>query len=206
VPCPLPRRDRAGQKGDYGHALVVAGCRGYTGAAYLTSQAALRTGSGLVTLAVPAAVYPILAVKLTEAIVVPVRDTTAGTLGVGAAGDIMGLLARADVLAIGPGLSTDRRTGSMLRSLLPRVRCPVVLDADGLNLLARDRALWGRRAGDSSWVLTPHPGEMGRLAGLTVAAVQADRRGVAERFARRHRVVVVLKGYRTVVLPGSVSF
>lgn len=198
----LPVRDRRGHKGEYGHVLVVAGCRGYTGAAYLASQAALRTGSGLVTLVVPAAIYPILAVKLTEVIVVPVRDTTAGTIGAGAVAQITQLAEQADVLAVGPGLSTNRHTGAMLRALLPRVRRPIVLDADGLNLLAREPLLWKRRHGASPWVLTPHPREMGRLAGLTVAAVPADRRAVAERFARQHRVVVVLKGHGTVVTDG----
>ncbi len=194
------RRPLESHKGDYGRVLVVAGCRGYTGAAYLTSQAALRTGSGLVTLAVPEPIYAILAVKLTEVIIMPAPATSAGSFDMTAVPSIRALLSSADVLAIGPGLSTHARTGRMLRSILPSVRCPVVLDADGINLLVAHLSLMRRAS--APWVLTPHPGEMARLLGVSSDAVQADRRRVAVDFAKRHGVVVVLKGYHTVVTDG----
>ncbi len=194
------RRLLESHKGDYGRVLVVAGCRRYSGAAYLTSQAALRTGSGLVTLAVPEPIYGILAVKLTEVIVVPAPATSAGSLDMAAVTLVRTLLSSADVLAIGPGLSTHARTGRMLRSLLLSARCPVVLDADGINLVAGHLSLMRRVS--ASWVLTPHPGEMARLLGVSPDTVQADRRRVAVDFAKRHGAVVVLKGYHTVVTDG----
>ncbi len=190
-----PRRAADAHKGSAGHLLVVAGARGKTGAAILASRAGLRGGAGLVTLAGPASVNDIFATSLHELMTDPLPDED-GVLSfcetrIGAA-----LEGKAAVVA-GPGLGTARGARRTVLWLLDWCRVPLVLDADALNVVSgRTAAL--RRA-QAPVVLTPHPGEMARLAGIDTAAVQADRIGVARRFAESHRCTVVLKGARTVV-------
>ncbi len=198
----LPPRQPHYHKGNYGHVVVIGGARGYTGAAALASNAALRSGAGLVTAAVPASLYPILAAKLTEAMTRPVPETAGGGFARSAYASLEELLGRATVLAIGPGLGQEAETGVFLQKLLQKVEPPVVFDADALNLLARDREFLTDpvfRERRKRWVLTPHPGEMARLLSLDVSAVQADRIGNAAWASQEWGTVVVLKGARTVI-------
>lgn len=198
----LPPRLAVHHKGDYGHVLVIGGTRGYTGAAVLAANAALRGGAGLVTAAVPASLYPIAAVKLTEAMTYPVHDTKRGGFDRTALESLRRLLERATVLAVGPGFGQDPETGIFLRELLTRVDLPVVIDADALNFLAKDKEILSDprlRERRKRWVLTPHPGEMARLLGSTISAVQEDRIGNAGRSGREWGATVVLKGARTVI-------
>ena len=192
----LPVRAMESHKGDCGRVLVVAGSVGTTGAAALTAEGACRGGAGLVTVATPEPVYPIVAAKLTEPLVVPLPVMECGGLGDAAVDRVLEMTVNADVLAIGPGLGTDASTVAAIRSVLDQTGVPIVVDADGLNAFAGEPQLI---ASEVARVLTPHPGEMARLLGSSVAKVQADRVAAAERLAAEADAIVVLKGYRTVI-------
>lgn len=191
----FPERPRDGHKGTFGHLLVVAGSTGKSGAAALAAEAGLRSGAGLCTLACPASLNAIFEVKLTEVMTAPLADA-AGAFAVTALPELLDLCGGKSALVVGPGLGAAVAAGSLLRGLLAACDLPLVLDADALNLCSTDR-LYAHRATPA--VLTPHPGEMARLLGTTVAAVQADRLGTARAFAVEHGVVLVLKGAQTVV-------
>lgn len=192
-------------KGGSGHLLIAAGSRGKGGAAVMTANAAMKMGAGLVTLAIPECVGAIVASKVTEVMTEPLPDTDAGGFSAAALPALSVLLKGRKCLAIGPGLGTDPSTGELLHALLLQADMPVVVDADGLNLLASDLTLLKKRSAPS--VLTPHPGEMARLAGVDVKTIQQDRVACARRFANDHNVILVLKGAGTVVaLPNGTVF
>ena len=198
VPSSLFRRRPDSHKGDYGHVLVVGGSIGLTGAPVMAAQAALRSGAGLVTLAVPEAIYFIAASKLTEVMVHPLPESPAGTLSTGSLTKLRPLMKNACVLAVGPGLSRELPARHFAQRLLVEFPRPIVLDADGINAFAgASRARLKKRK--APVVITPHPGEMGRLLGIRTEAVQRDRTGIARKVAKELRMVVVLKGHRTVV-------
>ncbi len=198
----LPPRPADAHKGTFGHVLVVAGSPGMTGAAALAAGGALRSGAGLVTLAVPRGLQEIMAIKMTEVMTRPLGETAEGTLGAAAVGEVLELLAGRGVLAIGPGLSRHPETVRAVRELVARSPVPTVVDADGLNALAGVEGPPGRAG--VPLVLTPHPGELGRLMGCPASEVQADRVEAARRAARDLGATVVLKGARTVVAePGG---
>jgi hydroxyethylthiazole kinase-like uncharacterized protein yjeF len=193
----LPRRPPDAHKGTFGTAVVLAGSLGLTGAAYLSSTAAARTGAGLVRLLVADTIYPILAAKCTEVMATPVAEVAPGAVGHAAYSSILAQLAGAEVGIIGPGLGRDSSTWRLVVDLTTHASCPLVLDADGLNALAdspRSKGKLGRHR-----VLTPHPGELARLTGKTADAINADRPAAARRAAKEWGAVVVLKGARTVV-------
>ena len=182
-------------KGDYGHVLVVAGSRGKTGAAHLAATGALRSGAGLVTIATAACCAPIIAAMapeyMTEAI-----DERADGLDPDAVDRVLEL-AR-DVLALGPGLGQGPSTKRFVKALVDRATMPLVIDADGLNAFGDDPdRLSGREGRDV--IITPHPGEMARLVGMSTDEVQSSRLEIARNFASAHHVYVVLKGHRTLV-------
>lgn len=193
----LPPRPATGHKGTFGHLLVVAGSTGKAGAAAMTGEGGLRSGAGLVTVACPAGVQSALAIKLTEAMTEPLPEVD-GALSLQALAALQGLAEEKSALALGPGLGQADETFALVRRLLRESSLPLVLDADGLNAVVGHLAVLRERPPGSA-VLTPHPGEMARLTGSTVAEVEADRVGVAREFAHRHRVVLVLKGARTVI-------
>jgi hydroxyethylthiazole kinase-like uncharacterized protein yjeF len=193
----LPARPAGGHKGTFGTVVVVAGSRGFTGAAYLASTACVRAGAGLVRLLVAEGVYPILAVKCTEVMAMPLPEDAPGALGAAALEAVLTHLGAATAGVVGPGLGREPATSGLVRDLLARCERPLVLDADALNALADRRDVLGRLGPDR--VLTPHPGEMARLTGRPTADVQADRREVAAAAAREWGAVVVLKGARTLV-------
>jgi len=176
-------------KSDFGKILVIAGSIGKSGAAAMTGQSALRSGAGLVTVATPEAVLPIVAASMPELMTVVLPDTEEG---------ILALLEGKSVLAIGPGLGTDPTIQGLVRSVLSKARIPTVLDADGLNaFVAQPDALRGED--ERPVIITPHPGEMARLVGKDIGHIQANRVDVARDFAVANNVFVVLKGFRTVV-------
>ncbi|MBI3267749.1 MAG: NAD(P)H-hydrate dehydratase [Planctomycetes bacterium] len=199
VPRLPPRRPDA-HKGDFGRVLVVAGSTAMTGAAYLAAEAAIRGGAGLVTLAVPRGVHPILAAKLTGPLVRPFAETPTGSFAAEAAPDVLELAKTQDVVALGPGLTTDPSTVAFVQALLPALQVPVVLDADGLNAIAADTAILDRRPAPT--ILTPHPGEMARLVRIDADSLQQDRERLARVFSVKHQVTLLLKGHRTVVTEG----
>jgi len=197
----LPQRKRASHKGDYGRVLILAGSVGMTGAACLAGQAALRSGAGLVTVGTPAGLNPVLEVKMTSVMTKPLPETGGGTLSLEGLPQILDFIKDVDVAAIGPGIGRNEETADLIEHLIRKSECRLVIDADGLNNLigrvdvlkhARGRAL-----------ISPHPGEMGRLVGKPANFIQQKRSEVAADFASKYGIVVILKGYRTVVTDGD---
>ncbi|HBV95466.1 MAG: carbohydrate kinase [Peptococcaceae bacterium BICA1-7] len=193
----LPFRPNTSHKGDYGRVLVVGGARGMVGAACLAAGGALRSGAGLVSLAVPEEVYLPASSMLAEVMVTPVPGTGAGTLSKKALPVISEMMERSDVLVLGPGLSTHPETVSVVREIVSFNNLPLVLDADGLNALAGN--LDTIKKVKAPVVMTPHPGEMARLIGASAGAVQKNRLREAHLRSAEWGVVLVLKGARTVV-------
>lgn len=192
------RRDPSAHKGSFGHILIIAGSTGHTGAAALAASGALRSGAGLVSLAIPASLNHILEQKTTEAMTIPLPDCGRGHLASDALDAISSALQGRDVMALGPGISWQRDTVALVHKLVREVTLPLVIDADGLNALSEDPSLL-KECTSQAIVLTPHPGEMARLCGVTVAEVESDRVGIAREFAVNHGVFLVLKGARTVI-------
>lgn len=201
----FPPRPADAHKGSFGHLLVVAGSVGKTGAAQMAGRAALRSGAGLVTIACPLSQQPVIAALGMETMTEPLAETASQSLALKARERLLELAARVEALALGPGLSLDPETQALARELVQEVRRPMVVDADGLSALAGHLDLLARAPAPRC--LTPHPGEMARMLGTTVAEVQADRIEVVRAFCRRHRAYVALKGARTVVgEPGGKIF
>ena len=194
-------RATAANKGRFGHVLVVGGSVGKSGAPAMAALAALRAGAGLVTAAVPREVLPQVAAVAPELMTWPLAADAEGMIGAENAtpGRLAALLAGKTVLAIGPGLGQSRDAARYVRELLAQSAMPAVLDADALNLLAKQPAQLAKLAEGRTVVLTPHPGEMARLTGRTTAEVQSNRLQVAREFARRNGVTLVLKGWRTLI-------
>ena len=191
----LPDRDPDGHKGSFGKILLICGSRGYTGAAALAAMGALRSGAGLVYLAVPESIYAIEAVKLTEPVIIPMEEQN-GMLGQSAAQTVAQLLPRMDAVLIGPGIGIGNGPEQVLRTVLLRAKCPVVVDADGITLLAAHKDILRGRS--CPVILTPHTGEFIRLAG----PVEPDRITAAMNLACELSVVVLLKGRGTVITDG----
>jgi hydroxyethylthiazole kinase-like uncharacterized protein yjeF len=193
----IPERPQDAHKGTFGTAVVLAGSLGLTGAAYLSSTAAARAGAGLVRLLVADTIYPILAAKCTEVMATPLPEVAPGAVGYAAFDSILRQLEAAQVGIIGPGLGRDNSTWRLVVDLAMRARCPLVIDADGLNALADAPRAKGNLGKDR--VLTPHPGELSRMTGETAEAINADRPAAAREAAREWGAIVVLKGAHTVV-------
>jgi hydroxyethylthiazole kinase-like uncharacterized protein yjeF len=195
---PLVRKADA-NKGSFGHALIVAGSVGKSGAAVLGGRAALRVGAGLVTVATPADVLPVVAAGMPEMMTEPLLSTEEGTASLRNLDDRFGQATRdKSVLAIGPGLSTHQETQQFVRALLEKLSLPVILDADGLNAFA-GRADELRKRKPTLLAVTPHPGEMARLLGITSRDVQARRLEIALQAAGRWQAFVILKGFHTIL-------
>jgi hydroxyethylthiazole kinase-like uncharacterized protein yjeF len=198
----MPPRPTASHKGTYGRVLVVAGSTGMTGAAALASEAALRAGAGLVTLATPKHLNPILESLLPEVMTLPLPETEAGSLAASATSTILEFAKKTkSVLAIGPGLSQYPETVTLVQQLVHENRkqklgLRMVIDADGLNALAHAPEIISLLDGEA--VLTPHPGEMARLTNTSVSTLEADRVSTVQRFVSEHRLTLVFKGAPTV--------
>jgi NAD(P)H-hydrate epimerase len=188
-------------KGRLGHVLLVGGAWGKAGAPSMASLAAMRAGAGLVTAAVPERILGIVAGVAPELMLTPLREGKDGGLdpGVLEEAELAKLLKGISVVGIGPGLGQDGSTPEFVRRFVERVKLPMVIDADALNAIA-GRSMWLKDiAKQRVLVLTPHPGEMARLVGMSVKEVEADRIGLASKFATEHGVTLVLKGWRTLV-------
>jgi NAD(P)H-hydrate epimerase len=190
------RIDPEGHKGSFGHLLVVGGSPGKTGAPAMAGRAGARMGAGLVTCAIPASLNPILEVKLTEEMTEPLPESIPGYLGEQSVARVLSLTEGKQCVVLGPGVSTHEGVREVVKSVLSHYSGWVLIDADGLNALAgQPEVLKTTRA---KVVLTPHPGEMGRLCGISSKQVQEDRLGVARKFAGEYGVWTVLKGAATV--------
>lgn len=195
----LPDRDPWGHKGNYGKILLLCGSRGYTGAAALSTMGALRTGAGLVFLGVPESIYAIEAMKLNEPVVFPLPDEE-GKLSEIAIDEIVDRFSRMDAVLIGCGLGQSQGTMAVLKAVLETAECPVVVDADGINLLAQNISLLRERTAPT--ILTPHDGEFARLGGI----LTEDRMTSAREFAKQMGCVLLLKGHRTCISDGEVCY
>ena len=196
----LPRRPLNANKGTFGSVIIVAGSNNYIGAAYLACSSAMRVGTGLVTLATAARIQSILAAKLTEVTYLPLPESHPGIISPGAAKLLHKNLNDYNAMLLGCGLGQSQPVIKFIEDLLLRAKVmpsPLILDADALNILARAPNWWQRLTGDA--ILTPHPGEMARLAGVTVDEVQSDRIGITKELARKMNKTIVLKGACTVI-------
>ena len=190
-------RDRDSHKGDFGHLMVIAGSLGKAGAAVMTAKGALRTGAGLVSVAAPMGLVPVIQQQVMEAMCLPAGETIDGTLGMGSENELLKSSNSMTACAIGPGLTTHYETVQVVKSLVQRMTIPLVLDADGVNALAGSVDLL--KKAKAPVVLTPHPGEMARLLGVSIDDVQADRIGMASGCAEKYGITVVLKGTGTII-------
>jgi NAD(P)H-hydrate epimerase len=195
----LGPRPREANKGSFGHVLVIGGSLGKAGAAAMAGMSALRAGAGLVTVATPKSVLPTVANFHPEVMTEPCEETEAGTISLRALeyAHIDDLVKGKTVLAVGPGISRHEETSEFVRTVVQKYAMAMVVDADGLN--AFEGVVSKLSGARRTLVITPHPGEMARLTGLSIPQVQRDRVGIARSFAREHDVVVVLKGHRTLV-------
>ena len=195
----LPKRDPFAHKGNFGKILLLCGSRGFTGAAYLAAMGALRSGAGLVYLGVPESIYDIEAVKLNEPVVFPLPDS-GGMLSADAVPEILQRLPQMDAVLIGCGLGQSEGTLAVLKAVLENARCPVVVDADGINLLGRHKDILRGRTFPT--ILTPHDGEFKRLGGI----LGDDRGASAAAMAGELGCIVLLKGYRTCITDGKTLY
>lgn len=192
----LPDRNPESHKGDYGRILLLCGSKGYTGAAALAAMGALRSGAGLVYLGVPESIYQIEAIKLTEAIVFPLPDQN-GMLSCSAIDKVLELIPKMDAILLGCGLGCSPEVFSVVQAVLREYHGPIVVDADGINVLAGHIDILRGRTGTT--VITPHDGEFRRLGGV----LTEDRLESAKCLANQSQSIVLLKGHRTVITNGS---
>lgn len=196
----LPKRDADAHKGDFGRVLILAGAVGYTGAPVLAANAALRSGAGLIFVGVPEAVYPIVAAKLDEPMVFPLPCDSDGCLSRHAIPEILRRLEHCDACLIGPGLGRGKHILKIVAAVLTAAKCPVIVDADGINALEGHIDVLGQAA--CPVILTPHEGEFARLGG----DLSEGRYLAAKKLSEQTGATVLLKGHRTVIVGQSKAF
>ena len=190
-------RKKDTHKGDYGKIFILAGSAGFTGAAYLCSQSAIRTGAGLVTLGIPASLNDILEVKLTEVMTKPLPETKERTLSLEAEEEILKFMEKSDILAIGPGISQNPETKELIRKIILKSKIPMVIDADGINAIAGSVDIL--KEIKVPLILTPHPGELSRLINKNIEEIKTNPINIARNFVQEYNAVLVLKLARTVI-------
>ena len=193
----FPERKSYAHKGSFGHLLCICGSRNMVGAAVLSTSAALRSGAGLVTVAFPESAYIPIASKLTESLLMPLPENSEGTLSKECLPKLIGSLDKYDAVVIGCGLGFNEDTSAVVKAVLENAKVPVIVDADGINIIADDISIL--RNAKSKVVLTPHPKEMSRLTGTPTEIIQSDRIGWARKFSEENSVYLALKGSNTVV-------
>lgn len=202
--CFTPRNFQC-HKGSFGHLLVIAGSIGKTGAAALCANAAMRCGTGLITLGVARSLNKIIEPLVIEPMTHPLPEKEKGFLSDNCFEEIQTLLKGKQALAIGPGLGIRKSTKKLVYKLIEKSKVPLIIDADAINCIAQNPEILQRKK--TAAILTPHPGEMARLCNMTTSEIQADRIGTASQFAKTHDVILVLKGAQTIVsLPDGRSF
>lgn len=189
----LQVRDKYAHKGDYGRVLIAAGSKGFTGAAYICAESAVRSGAGLVTLCCSEDIQPVLSAKLVEAMTITFKERNR----------LKEAVEKCSAIAIGPGMGNNEETLEGVRYALKNSSCPVVIDADGINVLKDNLELIKNR--ENKVVLTPHLGEMSRITGLSIDYIKQNRIEVSQQFAKEYGVVVLLKGYNTVITDGTIT-
>lgn len=192
-------------KGDYGHVMVAGASPGLSGAVCLAAQAALRTGAGLVTAAVPRSLNQIFEIKLTEVMSLPLPETRSGTLSLKAFPLISSFPRKIDVLALGCGATTESSTVKLVHKIISSLDTFLILDADGINAVSLDKDILKKRK-SSRLILTPHLGEFSRLTGKDREYIKNNRKELAKEFALRYNLILVLKGHRTLITDGDMVF
>jgi len=187
----IKKRNKYSHKGDFGRTLILAGSIGFTGAAYISTQAAVRSGAGLVTLGCDSSIQNILSEKLVEAMTVSTNDEKR----------LDPLIIKSNCIAIGPGLGNNHGTLKLLEKVLLNSKCPVVIDSDGLNVLEGNLEMLKNRK--CQIVLTPHMGEMARISGFSIDEINENKIDIAKAFAKTHDVVLLLKGFNTIITDGK---
>jgi len=196
IPYFQPRK-RDAHKGNYGHLLILSGSLGKTGASVMAGKAALKMGAGLVTIGTPQSCLPIVARAMVELMTEPLPETPEQTFSVDAVDGSLALLRDKDALLLGPGISTNPSTAEFVRTLLPQINVPVVLDADALNILAETPDLL--KSLKTTAIVTPHPGEFARLLGTSTKEIVEKKLDLVPKFAQEYGLYLVLKGYRTLI-------
>lgn len=187
----IPIRKKCGHKGNFGKVVILAGSMSYIGASYIVMEAAIRTGSGLVTMIINDEIYPYLASRVIEGMLLKYSEKDR----------IDKLIKDADVIACGPGLGQDKDNFDMLKLIIENSECPMVVDADALNQISKNPKLIDKLKGRA--VFTPHPGEMGRLIGKDIKEIEKDRMGVCLEYSKKNNVITLLKGYNTLISDGK---
>ncbi len=198
---PLPTRENVCHKGDVGRVLVIAGSAGMTGAGALAATACLRAGAGVVTWAIPKSLNPIGEALSMEVITLPIPDTPSGAPSMDAREILVEAARETNCVILGPGLPVAGDTGELMRLLIPEIFPPLVVDGGAFSAIGSDVMIIRKRQGAT--ILTPHPGEMGRITGKTAADVQAKRPEFAAKYAKLSGGIVALKGSRTIVSDGK---
>ena len=208
LPARLLRRNLNSHKGDFGKIFILAGSPRFSGAAVLCSAAAMRSGAGLVTLGIPEGINrAIIKIKPKEVMTLPLPETKQGTLSLNGYNKVKNFIKGIDILVIGPGLTQNKSTQSLVRKVISNTDKPTVIDADGLNALVGHLNILHRSLNTlPRTILTPHPGEMSKLLGASVKKVQDNREEMAKKFARDYKVTLVLKGHHTVVADNKGKF
>lgn len=201
----LKEREKDSHKGDYGHLFIIGGSPGLTGAVCLAGISALRSGCGLVTIGIPEGLNSIIEIKLTEVMSLPLPDTSDHYFSLKAYDRAIKFIEeKADCVLIGPGISLHPETKKFVKKIIPEIKKNLIIDADALKIISEDLNLIEKL--EKIPVLTPHPGEMKYLTGLSIEEIQKNRVKIAEKFANEHRVILILKGYRTVVTDGKNTY
>lgn len=190
----LRTREDNSYKGNYGQALIIAGSMGFSGAAYLAAQSAVRSGAGLVTLCVPREIQEIMSIKLNEAMTINFEQSE----------KIGNIMVKSSCIAIGPGMGNTKLTFNVVKSMIENAECPIVIDADGINALQGNLELLHNK--NNSIILTPHYGEMARLTGLSIDEIRDNRIEIARNFAYEYDVIILLKDHRTIITDGVQVF
>jgi ADP-dependent NAD(P)H-hydrate dehydratase / NAD(P)H-hydrate epimerase len=196
-PPQIPDRSPWGHKGSFGDTLFIAGAAGYYGAPYLAGMAHLKTGGGYTRLAAPASIVPTLAARGPEIVFLPQVETDTGSIALGNLDALVAIARSRDMVVIGPGLSLNEETAQLVRGLAETVRVPMLIDGDGLAAIGNSPEILRNRPGDT--VLTPHPGEMTRLTGLSLNAIQDDPIGILQKTADQLQATIVLKGAHSLI-------
>ena len=209
LPRQLLRRKLNAHKGDFGHVLIIAGSRAFSGAAVLCAESTLRSGAGLVTLGIPKGINSaVIKIKPKEIMTLPLPETNEGNLGAGSYKKIIDFIKNVDILVVGPGLGQESSTKNLVRKLINKVNRPIVIDADGLNAVVNHLDVLRSAACRVSRpiILTPHPAEMARLLGIDTKEVQKNRKAIAQKFAKDFKAVLVLKGHETIAVDYKGNF
>ncbi|MDR7870722.1 MAG: NAD(P)H-hydrate dehydratase [Tissierellaceae bacterium] len=193
----LAKRNENTHKGSYGRVAIIAGGRGMTGAPYLASKAALRTGSGLVYSIIPESLETIMCIKLTEAIIRPINDRGTGHFVLESLDSILKEISNMDSIALGPGIGVDRERVELVSEIIKKSNAPMVIDADGLNCISKDVEVLNNKI--NSIIITPHPGEMARLLNTDIKSIEEKRQYYAQYISGKYGIYTVLKGHETIV-------